>query len=217
MSKETLHKLRLLIPGMIFFIILVPFLQGTQRMLELKIPSDSISYFVVVFVIGVLVYVINPRMWIMKKPLKRVVDNIKDKLLAPFSMDTKILESTDNLRDGDKLTNIFYFFVDNEKSLEERAKEVYLNGLIWSTLADLTIISPVAILVYLIAYIFTHNNHFLVLVGIAILVLLLSVVSLPAIVNRHIRLSNYQLSYITENLKTELHNKIMDLLDKTIL
>jgi len=149
----------------------------------------------------------------MKNSLIKIDENIKDKLLSPFSEDSEIKNSISKLREGDKLTNVFYYFIDNDKSLGERAKEVYFNGLIWSSLADFIVISPLAIIVYLIAFFITNNMQYMIFIAVCVGMCLLSIFLLmPLLVKKHINLSNYQLTYIIEKSKKELHDQLIALL-----
>ena len=214
MNKETLHKLRWIIPGVIFCFFLVFLVKEPKEFLEFKLTADGVYYICVVIPVAFFYYMINPRMWLMKKPLKRITENIKDKLLAPFSDNDEVIKATDFLREGDKLINVFYFLIDNDRSLTERAKEVYFNGLIWSSLADFTLISPFASLAFFIKYLYTDNPDFLISSGFILALFIISVLLLPKVVQKHIFFSNYQLSYITENLYKKLDEQIKSLLKK---
>lgn len=213
MNKESLHKLRLIIPGIIILLyILIPHLKGPISILELKISTESVIYIVIVFFIGGLYYWRNPRKYLMRVPLKRINDNIINQLLHPFKNDPEIKDSISTLMQDKKIMNVFYFFIDNEKSLSERAKEVYFNGLIWTSAIDLTIISPLIMVIYLIEFFVTKNPKLLIVIFTCFAVFLVSAISLPGIVERHIYLSNDQLKYIVGNMKKELRKKIIDLL-----
>jgi hypothetical protein len=212
MSKETLHTLRLTIPGILFLIILVTLLEGDKGILDIKISAESLLYIGVVFVFGVLFYVFSPRMYIMKNSLNKITENIKDKLLSPFIDDPDIKNSIIKLRAGDKLINVFYHIIDKDNSLVERTKEVYFNGLIWSSLADLTIISPIGMIIYIVEYLYTKNLNFLIYAMVALGLCILSILLIPLVVKRHFRLSNNQLTYMSDINKKELREQLIAIL-----
>jgi hypothetical protein len=208
MSKETLHTLRLIIPGLILLIIIIPLLQNGQGFLDIKLSTDSLIYIFVVFGFGVVFYVINPRMYIMRNSLKKINENIKDKLTAPFADDPDIKNSIPKLHEGYTLMNVFYYFIDHDETLKARAGEVYFNGLIWSSLADCLILSPLGTIIYLIAFLITKNSFLLTLASVCVIIGILSKVLIPVVVKRHISFSNNQLTYIIE-AKEELRKQII--------
>jgi hypothetical protein len=212
MNKEKLHTLRLIIPGLLFLIILLLLIKGNQGIMGIKISSEDLIYLLFVFGIGSIYYVINPRMLLMKEPLQKINGNIRDKLLAPFSEDPQIKNSTEDLRKGDKLMNVYYHFIDNDESLKERAKEVFLNGLIWSSMVDLTFISLLGAIIFLVTFMFTKNSYFVLLTVIFVVVCIMMLLLTPNVVKKHIGFSNYQLGYITDIKKKELHDQLIALL-----
>jgi hypothetical protein len=211
MSKTALHNLRLIIPGIFLFIILITILQKNKGFIDIELSTDSLLYIVVVFGFGVIYYTTKLRYRVMKKALIEIDENIKDKLLLPYSNDSKIQKSVSKLRVGKQLLNVFYSLVDNEESLKVRAEEVYLNGLIWSTLADLLVICPAGILIYLVTYIITKENRLLMLACICLLVFIIAKILYPHIIKNHLSLSDYQLSYIAQQKKDELHKKLLQI------
>lgn len=213
MNKTTLHTLRLIIPGVIIFIFTIaPYLEGWVKIIEIKISLNDIVFFAVVLAVGGFYYIMNPRRYFMKKSLKIIDSNIEDQLLEPFLNDKKIMNSLDCLKQGRKLMNVFYYFIDNEKPLTERAKEVYFNGLVWTTAIDIMIISFVFFVIDFITLIITKDLRFLVISSICFFLFLIAAIIQPKIVDDHIALSNNQLEYIKENCRKELKKKIYSLI-----
>lgn len=211
MSKDSLFSWRFILPVLFTAVLFLPLLKPEidfNTFLQVSITKDSILYFILIIVIGGVYYILNPRYSAMRPYIMQIQQNIKDKLLIPFSKDATIKKMEPKLREGSILLDIFYGFVDNDKSLTERAKEVHLNGLVMSSVADLRILSLLASFVYFIWYlIFANVVHFIFSVGCFIL-FALTFLLMPFVVQRHIRLSNSQLDYITTKLFKELRNSL---------
>jgi hypothetical protein len=212
MSKETLHTLRLIFPGLVLLIVALLLMQGDKNILDIQISTDSLVYLIVVFGIGVIFYAIGPRFRIMKKQLIRVNENIKNRLISPFTEDPDLQKSIPSLLNGTKLMNVFYNFIDNDESLKARSIEVYQNGFIWSSLVDIEFLSPICLIIFLVEFFLTKNNHLLVYSGIFLILFLLSILLIPRIIKRHIDFSNNQLDYITQVKKKELKEKLINLI-----
>src|SRR5688500_214148 len=130
----------------------------------------------------------------MRKSLVKVNENIKAKLLLPFENDKVIRKSIHKLSEGNKMLDIFYQFVDNDKSLSERTKSVYFNGLLLSTFADLRIILLFAAAIYLGLYVLLFNTLYLWVAIICLVISMLTYIFIPMLINRHIAISDTQLN-----------------------
>lgn len=78
MEQETLHKLRMVMPGfillLVFFFLFQPNVD-TAKLLDQGVSKDSILYLVAstaVIGMGVTYYLLNLRRYVMKKPLEKV-------------------------------------------------------------------------------------------------------------------------------------------------
>jgi hypothetical protein len=156
MSKETLKTLRILVPGVILLLFFLPLYTGSLD--PLKIVSSlgelkDLLYLVVILPLGALYYVLDLRGPFLRPSLEKIHQNLHEKLLSPFADDLGISTSAAHLRTDRRLLDIFYFFIDNDESLKERSKNIYLNGLVWSSIADLMATTSLAMPIYAITFI----------------------------------------------------------------
>jgi len=214
MTKEKLHQLRLFIPGFLLILVVVFLFKPDVDMttvFQQEISKNSVLYFIgmaATIIFGVAYYLMDFRMYVMKTPLSTVRENIKTKLLS--SLNTK--DQSLVLKNNVNLMVIFYDFVDHDNSLIEQKKEVYLNGIVWSTLADIRIISIFALILYSIAWFFTDIQDYLILIGATISFIFLTLIFLPVATKKHLNLSNNQLDVILQNHKEELQKKLLNAL-----
>lgn len=217
MKLEILKLWRTIIPGIFIFLLYLLFttndvsqLKSLNSILSNVSLSDGV-YFVVFIVLGVLYYCLNFRNWLWKPYLNKVKDNIKDKLLQPYA-DDLLLKDVNFLKEDRKLMNVFYHFIDNDESLKEKAKRVRVNGLIWTSFIDFTIISFLWSIAFFIKHCMNINYYTF---NIAFLLLFSSIISLglvSVITRRHISMSDEQLDMITQKYKEELKKEIDKLL-----
>lgn len=164
-------------------------------------------YIAIFFIIGAIYYICNIRNILWRPFLKKVQNNIKNKLLNPFK-ENLTSDQIKELKKDRKLMHIFYNFVDSDTSLTEKAKRVRFNGLIWTSTIDLAIISILGSIFFFMKLIFIKSNYDLI---VALLLLLLSIISFVLIIlttKRHISLSNVQLDFICHIYKHQLNQKI---------
>ena len=215
MEQETLHKLRMITPGLILLLVFFFLFQpdvDLKKLLNQGVSKDSILYMAAaagVIGMGVIYYLLDLRKYVMKKPLAKIRENIEQELLRPFLKNKKISSGALEIKKDKKLLNIFYSFVDNDKSLEKRSKEIYLNGLIWSTTADARIISAFAAILYLIVWGVTRVPQYLLFAKISIVVFVLTFFIMPLVTKKHIGLSNLQLELIVTKYKNKLQNELL--------
>lgn len=222
MSQETLKRFRLIVPGVIILIALylldLPFYDSIARKLGMGVPAwselseDTVLYLllvIVVVVLGGLYYAFDVRGPFLRDSLRRIRNNIRDQLLAPFEDDDTIAPAAARLRKGRTLLHIFYHFVDNDESLKQKAKRVYFNGLIWSTTADVMAVSTVSALLSLLLYIASGRTHYLGLTAVFWAIYVLSAqVILPRVTKRHIELGDNQLEFILVHYRDELRTRL---------
>jgi hypothetical protein len=212
MSKETLLRMRFIVPGVILIVALLPLIQPSidlNEFLKISLDKAGIFYIVAIFFVGGIYHISKLRNVLMGPSLAKINENISEKLLLPFEKEAGISKLAADLREGRKLLNVFYTFIDNDKVLSERAKEVYFNGLVMSSVVDLGVMSVVAALVYALAYVRGHQFWFaeIALAGIALSIA--SVFLLKPIVKYHIRLSNRQIEYIVDHYRKELRAELV--------
>jgi|SRR6266700_5319826 len=210
MNKEMLKTLRLLVPGLMIAVgCVAPLFFGTLHFAETIRSNEKLLLWLVPPAIGTLYYVLSLHRYFMEFPLEQIHNGIKDALLAPFTNHSVIGPASPQLREGRTILNIFYQFVDNDNSLTERAKSVYLNGLVLSSLADLRAITVLLLPVYLGAWMFTKNGDF----GWYLLAaIVLNVVAIPLIriaTAKHIELGAEQTEFIAQLHLSELENLLI--------
>lgn len=202
MSSETLQIFRFTIPAILFLLLFLPLAQDSLDIGELDRLLTGIQgtvlYLVFVAIFGTLYYIFDVRDLFTHHALSQIDDNIKNKLLKPFSDDPSISRQAARLRDDNTLMDIFYNIVDNDASLQRRATRVYFNGLLLSSAADILALSLLALVVYPLGFLILFRFHYLVITLVAgIAFILVQKFVLPRLIKKHIQLSDNQLDYIT--------------------
>lgn len=213
MSKETLKTLRILVPGAMLYIVFLPLFKGSINPLHIFATLNSLKdlfYLFGVILLGGLYYIFDLRGYILRPELQHIHFNIQQRLLNPFRDDPVFSASSDKLRQGRTLLDIFYSLVDNDESLKERAKSVYLNGLVWTTVMDISMIGVIAAVFYASFALGAWRVDYL---AAALCMGTLAAVSywalLPRVTQKHIALSDEQLEYITSQKRAELRGKLI--------
>jgi hypothetical protein len=212
MSKEWLKKLRIIVPGIIIFIFLIPFFVkelSFEKFLSGLSVMQGVVFFVIVLTLGGIYYLLNLRKFTFVKPIEKIDDNIKDKITA-LCEHYSVLKENCPLKKGKTLMHIFYKFVDNDESLTQKSKSVMLNGIVLSTTADIIVLASIFVCTYLIAFALTGRIYY-AYVGAVLLVI--SVLNwlwfLPKATSKQISLSDDQLDFIkvhyTERVRQKLH------------
>lgn len=217
MSLEKLKLFRIIIPGILILLIGLPLFQDglePQKLVSSLTPYEGIVYTLVVSVLGGIYHLLGIRSLFWECSMQRIQANIKGQLLIAFTDNERIAASSENLRRGKTLINVFYSFIDSDPSLKERAKLVYLNGLFLSTLADIGAISTVSLAVYLGSYFLFGKPHYIVVVAGLFVLLIASRFFIKRMTNRHIELGNNQIEYILVNHRGSLQNKLLELADR---
>lgn len=106
----------------------------------------------------------------------------------------------------ERVRNVFYSLIDNDKSLEKRAEDVMFNGAMMTCFADLTAISFLFLTGCVVAMGFDVPAERAALLLLAIL--LISVLMQWLAKRRHIRLGAYQLDYIEQQLRPSVQTKM---------
>jgi hypothetical protein len=208
MTLGQLKWFRVLIPGLLIIVL------GSQLFTSLDIAAawtaaSSGPYVVLAIVAGALYDALDIRAQILKPQVTAVDGNIKRKLLAMCVEDSELARKTAELKGGRPLMHIFYRLVDNDKTLSEKAKLVYFNGLIWSTAADVVVIGfPFALANVASAFFSTRADHLLAALILSGAVLVADIWLLPAATKHHIQISDEQLDYIKLHHADDLCSQI---------
>lgn len=212
MNKGILKTLRLIIPGLFIYILIIfipyNFFEGCKTILSINIEPWS-AQFIITIILGVIYHLLGIRSLYNRDSLEKINSNIKDRLLEPFVKDPEISNKTDYLKCGRTMMHIFYNIVDNDPSLTSKSKNVYFNGIFLSSCIDLIALSYIGALFYFVIFLFILLPKYLIFSIFLISIFLLTkYIILPVVVNRHIDLSNEQLESIRIHYLPQLREKI---------
>jgi len=213
MNKEMLKTFRLIIPGILIVLFLLPIYQrelSIESLNKIKIIFDSRIIIILGIVIGTLYYILNFRSWFFSKPVKKINDNIKYKLLKMCDNNPLILNKNKSLTTGRTLMIIFYRIIDNDESLKDIAKSVRLNGLIWSSIADVKATSLIVSFIYLILSWMSFKWLYFIC-GLALITThIIAFFLMSLVTQKQLSLSNEQLENINLHHIKEVNNLIED-------
>ena len=217
MSKETLKRWRMLIPGILLMAWTAPLLLCEFGLSIGLLDPKNILVVVTVVVLGGLYDLFNLRRFAMSKPIDRIHKNIRERLTSPYR-NVPGFDGVVALKDADFL-RIFYSIVDNDKSLSDQSNDVRLNGLYLSTACDLLVVSAIAFVAYCLVggYLFWglgRISQCAVTAAVAAVALwLLSFWFVKRATKEHLKLGDEQLACITQRKELEhsLQEKLLHL------
>jgi hypothetical protein len=204
-----LKTLRLVIPGVLIVLGFLPIAYGSSG-LGAIIQGNEKFLWILALGAGAAYYVLDLRGRFMRFAVWKINDQIISTLLQPFSQHPVIGPARDRLAAGRKVMNIFYYFVDNDKSLSERAKSVYLNGLLLSSLPDLRAVTLLFLFIYPISYFLTGNGYLWLFFLVALILHLIAIPMMDEITRRHMALGEEQTAFILQFKSNELENRLIE-------
>lgn len=213
MTLENLKTARVMFPGAISILIALGFVLNPFDVAQLTGVSTiftGVIYVILAVFVGGIYEITNIRWRLLAPSLTRINDSLKLRLLDPFNADPTISWSRENLLRGSTLLDIFYHFVDNDESLKQRSKEVYFNGLIWSTIADVILLSMIGLILYFIAYQYSMQQYYLGIIAVLCVAIILGFLLLGPVESKHIKLGINQVDYIIHHYKSDLHQKLAE-------
>ena len=222
MNKETIKKWRLIIPGIIiYFFILLGRTNSKEELFTFYKIFETFDwnyflYLIPVLLLGTMYYLLGIRWYVWQFFVTQIQENIKDRLLN-ISKSKLLASQWFRIKKDRTLMNIFYSFVDNDESLKEKSKSVMFNGLIWSSFIDLSILSCLAALLYLIFSILPSKSHYIILADLLFCLCFLSIICTSLLTRRHKMLSNEQLDIIAQSKKNEVESKIKEAIDNLMI
>lgn len=217
MELSTLKNYRKAVPGATFLLFSIPayqFFSNTIFKIEdlSKFTIEGLGA-VLAFGIGTVFGNVKVRALWTASSHQKINENIKDKLLQNGL--TKIVtdEKYAEIRSSRKLMHVFYYFIDNDMSLKEKAKLVRDNGLIWTSTADIVILAFIFSVFYMLLIAIFGSQTILIMAAILIFLigLLSALVLYPNAVADQIELSNSQIEYIVTHKKKCLEEKVNSL------
>ena len=220
MKKETLKLYRILVPGIFLFIFSLPLVQSNWVFTNsiFKIDNSEVNfwgYIILIIFLGVLYYLIDIRRFFLVDSLEKIQANIRFRLLSLCLEDQEISNNLMKLLNNKKILLVFYNIIDNDSSLKSKLMDVYLNGLIWSSIADLIAIGIFYSIIYVIFYWIGDDANYLFYSTIMGLISLISAfIFLPLITKKHIAKSNDQLDHISIYYKKEICEQVKRIIEE---
>lgn len=212
MNKTTLKTVRLLAPGAIALVCILPYV----KLRDLKTVSDAFSGEVFVLlvilssiIIGGIYYSLDVRGLLWKGFVHKCHENVRSKMIKPYSSDPAMNTAINRLTDK-KVMRIFYYVVDNDPSLSDQAHDVRLNGAVLTTIIDAIFVLMLFAVVYIITYFLTCLVLFALLSGVAVLLQPLLWLLKKRVSKKHIELEDEQLEVINQLHSTIVREKLQD-------
>ena len=210
MQKEHLKVMRLLVPGVLIFLVCYPLFKGSLTVdALLQISTKDALYIILVLVGGGMYKTFELRGILFKERLDEVHENIKVKLITPFQADPMYAKLVG--LSPKAFLKVFYNIADNDESLKEKMKDVYENGLLWSSYSDLGVISFFGVLIYLAAFVATGNKDFIFMVFVLAVLFGISIPLIMISVRKHKALGDDQLEIITTIHRPRLEELLRNL------
>lgn len=210
MNRQLLKWLRWLTPGILFLFLtlyLAPALPSwSSYNLSLDFPLFELPVAALIF--AAFYDVTGMRLHSNARFHSRVKANIEDRLwkIARSPAPRPSAWSDRVARD------VFYQLVDNDKSLTARSENIYFNGFLWTTSADVRAISLLISVLALGMLIADPSNSIVIgTICINATAFILSFILSEIITRRHISLSDEQIDYIETHFKNELSAKLTSL------
>ncbi|WMN11509.1 hypothetical protein QYS49_38625 [Marivirga salinae] len=211
MERKTLKSLRLLIPGLALILAFLPLFY--QMGIEYKIGEGWLAYSLLIipaFVLGAVYNMLDTRFFITNYSHRKIDLNITSSLLKIYNRE--LSQEQINFLKQKRLKHIFYNIVDNDASLTAKSQLVYSNGILWTSTADVFLISIFASIIYIGIGVPTENSSIwmtgILLAGIGLLSILFHILT----IFRHFNLSNDQLEYIETHYVKTLKEKLDEIL-----
>jgi len=218
MSIKTLKILRLFIPGLMILVVILTIqnadlLELSKALQSIDLSRNDFNFYIMPIILGAIYYALGFRNLFFKKPIYSIQKNIRERLVSEFDDDQDISIYSDRLRKNKKILQVFYNFIDSNRSLTEKSNNVRINGLFLSSFADACVISIFAILIYGIILFFFPIFYYVFLLAISILTFITSYfLFMPRLTKLHISYSNEQIDFIIANLRDDLKKALVNLI-----
>lgn len=210
MDKATLKKTRLLAPGIIALVCLLPYI----KLQDFKPVSDTfpdsvllIMLTLAAIIIGGVYYALDFRDLLWRQFVRKCHDNVWTKMIMPQYKDPSIQEVI-NLLKKEQAMRIFYNIIDNDSSLSDQAHDVRLNGAVLTTIIDVLLIAGSFLISYICAFLITGMHIFLWSVIFMTLLQPLLWLLKSRVSKKHIRLETEQLEVIAQLHVSKVHSLI---------
>ena len=214
MTRETLGRVRMIVPGLLLLVLLTSVLTPTLTVrdafgtLEKGLKSGT-ALAIAVVLVGCVYRILRLNKRLLRPSLVMVDNNIKNRLLA-MSLPGSITEhDASRLRASKALLDIFYKIVDSDPSLKVRVGLVYENGAKLTSVIDGALIGMIGATAHLLAMLVTNDVvYFRWFVWWSLVFLVCWLILLPLVEGTHLKLSNDQLRPIAANYEKEVREGI---------
>lgn len=200
---------------LIYVVVIDKTLLSNYNLIENSIGDENTivysTYLIIAFIIGAIYKVFKLRFKIWDLYLPIVQRHIIHRFLVIAGLEYDSLYFSD-IRNVKKVMNVFYKFIDNDNSLTTRSSTVRLNGLIWTSVMDLLIVSLLVFGAVFLYGLLTLKSSFVLWSYFPSIICLLCFVTLPTITKTHIEESDKQIDYIGQHLKDDLITKLNEIL-----
>jgi hypothetical protein len=205
MNISLLKLIRLVVP--IFLAFLYAKLLGFVTGLWTTILPDleKAQYLPIVVVPAALYYITPFRSWINAPNHKRITERLRNGLVQI----TGYVDRKDRYTWG-KLQPLFYDLVNQDEGLKHKSTLAFINGALWSSFADSTVLAILFFLASMVLYWIGFNDAFLA----GMLFLLITAVSLAGSLvctNRQIGIGADQLAIIEFKYKSDVEKRLNNL------
>lgn len=203
MTPNALNLLRFWFPalGAVFLYSILAICTGFT---EIKIPHDMKDWALTppLAFVAVVFYLTPLRRWESQYFYRNINENIR----------ARLVEISDLNDDKDRFTwknlkPIFYEIIDNDKSLSGKSQVIMFNGFLWSSAADMVVLSILFSIIALLLNILGFEGAvraFTAYTGISVLALFLQI----SLTGKHMQLGNDQLDHMEQLHRDKIRSKI---------
>jgi hypothetical protein len=145
MELKTQKYLRLILPGVFLYGLLV-ILCWTTKWCDLPIPRgwEEITKLLAAVVLGTIYTLTGFRDLSNRCYHLDINKNISSALVDPFREE---IPNAGSLEWRD-LRHVFYHFIDSDETLKTKSAIIRFNGLLWTSIADLRVVSILGVLIF---------------------------------------------------------------------
>jgi len=207
MSQTTLEWLRFATPGAIIVICFV-LLGRITELWAAPLPEKLLSSSLTIIVPAGVYYLTPFRKWANQRFFDSVGENLRAKMVSISQ-----LADEPTIYTWQVLRGVFFHLVDNDKSLSSKASLAYFNGFIWTTFADIRVVSLVyAGISAILAWLRIDGSvvAFLLFLAIAVASLLGSTIT----TRRHRAIGDEQMGIIRLYHREELRRTLTEIRDR---
>lgn len=167
------------------------------------IPDFSKDYLLPIVVVPAVIYYITPLRKLVNAPHHRRVDeNLRRGLVSIAGYPDRVDKYT-----WKSLRPLFYSLIDGDDSLKNKASLAYMNGLLWTSLADSTVLS---VLYAIFASILLTLGMKMAVVALELFcaIALISIVGSVVATNKQIDIGNQQLEVMELKYKSDIEKRL---------